>query len=63
MRPSDGGTPALTCPAGDIEAPKTIVLRLLGEIGLDGVPHSIVARRSRRLSDGEQTRRQALKRL
>jgi len=63
MRPSERGSPALTCRAGDIQAPKAIVLRLLCALGFDGVRRSVVARRFRRLSDDEQTRRQALKRL
>ena len=37
MRPSEDGSPALTCPAGDIEAPNAKVLRLLGDLGFDGV--------------------------
>jgi hypothetical protein len=37
MRPSEDGSPALTCPAGDIEAPKAIVLRVLDELAFGGV--------------------------
>ena len=58
MRPSEGGSPALTCPAGDIEAPNAKVLRLLGDLGFDGVRVA-----SSLAAPDEQTRRQALKRL
>jgi chitinase len=58
MRPSEGGSPALTCPAGDSEAPNAIVLRLLDEFGFDGVRVA-----SSLAAPDEQTRRQALKRL
>jgi len=58
MRPSEGGSPALICRAGDIEAPKAIALRLLDEFGFDGVRVA-----SSLAAPDEQTRRQALKRL
>jgi len=58
MMPSEGGSPALICRAGDIEAPKAIALRLLDEFGFDGVRVA-----SSLAAPDEQTRRQALKRL
>ena len=58
MRPSEGGSPALTCPAGDTGAHNAILLRLLDEFGFDGVRVA-----SSLAAPDEQTRRQALKRL